>query len=182
MTTDEALVRALRDGDDHALATLYERHRHALYAYSARMLGRAEEARDVVQDVFADLHARRATLPVLRSVQAWLFTIARHRCLNALRAQRDHARLAPRPADVAHADASAPVLAGEEVALVRRALAALPDDLREALVLREYLDLPYAEIAAITECSESAVKSRLFRARQQLFERLHPVLHEGEAS
>lgn len=182
MTSDEALARALRDGDGAPLAALYERHRHALYAYCARMLARGEEARDVVQDVFAELHARRGSLPELRSVRAWLFTLARHRCLNLLRARRDHARLAPRPEPGGAADAAADVLAAEEVALVRRALAALPDDLREALVLREYLDLPYAEIAAITGCTGSAVKSRLHRARQALFEQLHPVLHEGEAS
>lgn len=179
--SDEELAEALRGGDDGALAALYGRYRQALYAYCARMLERPEEARDAVQDVFLGLHERRDATPALRSVRAWLFALARNRCLNQLRERRTRERLAPAIAADAPRPAGAPAPgSGDEAALVRLALARLPAELREALVLREYHDLPYAEIADIAGCSAAAVKSRLFRARQALFEQLHPLLAEGD--
>lgn len=179
--SDEQLVRALVRGDDDALATLYERWRRPLFAFCARMLGDAESARDAVQDVFLAVRQQRGTSLELVSCRAWLFTLARHRCLNVLRRRRSRDRFAPQvepgpppagPDDLLHAN--------EEAALVRSAVAALPDELREALVLREYLGLSYREIAVVTECSEGAIKTRIHRARRELLGRLHPLVHEGD--
>jgi RNA polymerase sigma-70 factor, ECF subfamily len=177
---DEHVVRAIVAGDAGALATLYDRYRRPLFSFCARMLGDAESARDVVQDVFLGIHERPGVLDGVRQPRSWLFTVARRRCLNGLRDRATRARLdAVTPIAIA-ADAVAGGLeAGQESALVRRAIARLPDDLREVLVLREYQDLSYREIAAITEASESAVKSRLFRARQAVLEQLRPLWRQG---
>ena len=178
MGSDEDLLRAFGDGDDRAYALLYDRHRRPLFLFAARMLGDGEAARDLVQDVFLALLERRGQMREVRSVRAWLFTVARNRCLTWLRQGRNRSRLDEAAAGEAAA-AAAPA-GDEDAALVRRALAELPDEQREVLILREYQDLSYREIAAIAQTTESAVKSRLFRARQALGERLRPMWPRGD--
>jgi len=176
--SDEDLLRAFRDGDDRAYARLYDRYRRPLFLFAARMLGDGEAACDLVQDVFLTLLERRGDLRDVRSVRAWLFVVARNRCLTGLRQRRTRSRL---DQAVAGEAAGAPGPAeDEEALLVRRALAELPDEQREVLILREYEDLSYREIAAIAQTTESAVKSRLFRARQALGERLRPMWSRGD--
>ena len=183
MTTDEELAGAFGRGDDRALAALYQRWRAPLFVFCARMLGQAEEARDVVQDIFAGAYERRGELAQLRSFRAWLFTVARNRCLSTLRLHRNRARLVQsHPDPAAPAPASAAVESADDTLRVQRALAVLPPDQREALILREYQDLSYREIAEITGATESAVKSRIFRARQALCTLLRPTDSEGDPS
>jgi RNA polymerase sigma-70 factor, ECF subfamily len=182
MASDEELAQAFRDGDDAAFGALYERHRRSLYAFGLRMLGDAEAARDLVQDTFLGLYERRRDLAGLRSFRAWLFTVGRNRCLTWLRQRKTRERL------IAGADPEPPregpgagLESEERSRLVRQVLAAMPPEQREVLVLREYQELSYREIAEITGTSESAVKSRLFRARQSLAGTLGPAWR-GEQS
>ncbi len=180
MRTDERLASEFAHGDDAALATLYDRYRVPLFTFCSRMLADAESARDVVQDLFAGAYARRDAFGRVRSVRAWLFALARNRCLNELRRARGHARLAPALEAPPAPPATDAVVEAEEAARrVRAALIELAPEHREVLILREYLDLSYDEIAEITDASVSAIKSRLFRARQALSERLRPALSEG---
>jgi len=181
MRSDEELAEALRRGDEQAFASLYDRYRRPLFVFGVRMLGSAEAARDLVQDTFLGIWERRGALERPRSFRGWLFTVGRNRCLTLLRQRRTRARLDT----VAHAPpaAEAPVScleAEEESRRIRQAVAELPDGQREVLVLREYQELSYREIAEITGASESAVKARLFRARQALAVRLSPALAKGD--
>lgn len=180
MRSDEELADAVHQGDARAFAVLYERYRRPLYVFGARMLGSAEAARDLVQDTFLGLWERRQETQRLRSFRGWLFTVGRNRCLTLLRQQKTRGRL------IVGADAgrqtegpSAGLESEEESRLVRRALAEMPPEQREVLVLREYQELSYREIAGITGASESAVKARLFRARQALAGMLRPALERG---
>jgi RNA polymerase sigma-70 factor (ECF subfamily) len=176
MRSDEELAEAFRLGDDGAFSALYERYHRSLYVYAARMLDSGEAARDLVQDVFLGLYERRHGLQRLRSFRGWLFTAGRNRCLTLLRREATRARLTPAAPEPVRDLDLAGLEAGEEARLVRRALAALTHEQREALVLREYHDLSYREIAEITETTESAVKSKLFKARKALHAALHPAL------
>lgn len=176
MRTDTDLAEAFRNGDDRAYSILYDRYKCALYAFSLKMLGEADTASDIVQDVFLRIYERRNQLNRPESFRGWLFAIARNRCLSQLRRERGHTSLEEAP-DEAIAVA-APVdsrESEEDVWLIRRALARLRFEYREVLVLREYQDLSYREIAEITETSESAVKSKLFKARKALHEMLKPA-------
>lgn len=180
MRSDEELADAFRDGDDEAFSLLYERYRRPLFVYGARMLGSAEAAGDLVQDTFLGLYERRDELQRLRSFRGWLFTVGRNRCLTLLRQQQTRGRLGTGAEHEPRTDGPAATLESEEESrMVRRALAEMPPEDREVLVLREYQELSYREIAGITGATESAVKARLFRARQALAGRLRPALERG---
>jgi RNA polymerase sigma-70 factor, ECF subfamily len=180
MRSDEELADAFRSGDDEAFSALYERYRRPLYVFGARMLGSAEAAGDLVQDTFLGIYERRQELQSLRSFRGWLFTVGRNRCLTLLRQQKTRERLGADAGPGPRTDGPASMIESEEESrLVRRALAEMPPEHREVLVLREYQELSYREIAGITGATESAVKARLFRARQALAGRLRPALERG---
>lgn len=169
MTSDHDLAGAFRDGDERAFAALFERFRRPVFVFALRMLGDEDAARDLVQDVFVRIWERRAQLDRPGSFRSWLFAVARNRCLSQLRRGRGLVPLddAPEEALVSAAAVDGPER-DQDLVLLRRALAALKVEYREVLVLREYQELSYAEIAAITDSTESAVKSRLFKARRAL--------------
>ncbi len=179
MRTDEELARDLAAGDDGAFEPLYRRWRAPLFAFAARMLGAAEPGRDVVQETFVALWERRREAADLRCVRAWLFVTARNRCLSALRLREAHSRI---EAALPPTGPLPPEEADEDVRRVREALMQMSPEHREMLVLREYQEFSYREIAGITGTTESAVKARLFRARQALARRLRPALAPGDES
>jgi RNA polymerase sigma-70 factor, ECF subfamily len=180
MRSDEELADAFRNGDDGAFSTLYERYRRPLYVFGVRMLGSAEAAGDLVQDTFLGIYERRRELQSLRNFRGWLFTVGRNRCLTLLRQQKTRGRLGADADREPRADGPAATIESEEESrLVRRTLAEMQPEYREVLVLREYQGLSYREIAGITGATESAVKARLFRARQALAGMLRPALERG---
>jgi RNA polymerase sigma-70 factor, ECF subfamily len=180
MSSDEELADAFRSGDDGAFSTLYERYRRPLYVFGVRMLGSAEAAGDLVQDTFLGIYERRHELQSLRSFRGWLFTVGRNRCLTLLRQQKTRGRLGASTDPEPRRDGPAALLEREEESrLVQRTLAEMPPEQREVLVLREYQELSYREIAEITGATESAVKARLFRARQAVAGMLRPALERG---
>lgn len=167
--SDAELASAFRRGDREALAALYDRYKRPLYLFARRMLGEPEAAIDLVQEVFLRLHERRGQLDRPECFRSWLFAAARHRCLTELRRSRRW-----EPIEAAATEkllvlpTADPREEEEELERLRRALGSLRIEFREVLILREYQELSYREIAEITESSESAVKSRLFKARQAL--------------
>lgn len=174
------LAAAFRDGDDLACARLFECYRRPVYLFGLKMLGDADGARDLVQDVFLRVWERRGQLQSPDRFRSWLFAIARNRCLSRLR--RDHAQVdldeAP-PAALAVAPAPDAREREQDLARLQRALAALSVEHREVLVLREYQELSYREIAEVLGASESAVKSRLFKARLALHAAFERASREG---
>jgi RNA polymerase sigma-70 factor (ECF subfamily) len=146
-------------------AAIFAEHRDGIFRYLTRIVGHADVAGDLTQEVF--LRVTRAGSPPAEVAErrAWIFTIARNLALNH---QRDRSRLPPM-ADVV----DVPRAATQEVVVsVRSALAALPDLDRQVFLLREAGGLSYDEIAAVEKISPDAVRSRLHRARQQLREHL----------
>jgi RNA polymerase sigma-70 factor (ECF subfamily) len=176
MRTDADLAEAFRDGDDRAFSILYDRYRRPLYVFALKMLNESDAASDLVQDVFLRIYERRRQLNHPESFRGWLFAIGRNQCLSHLRQNRGRIPLDETPEETVTAEAPADYLEAEEdLGLIRRALAGLKVEYREVLVLREYQDLSYREIAAITETTESAVKSKIFKARRALHEMLKPA-------
>jgi len=177
MRTDAELAAAFRGGDDQAFAILYERYKRAIYVFGRRMLGEPDAARDLVQDVFLRLYEKRAQLRDPENFRSWLFTAARNRCLSQLRRTRAWTPLDAAPDELlAVRPAAGEAEAEEEVRLLQQALGRLKVEYREVLVLREYQELSYRDIAAITDSTESAVKSRLFKARRALHEALKQAI------
>ena len=183
-TEEKDLIEAFQAGDEFAFVSLYNRYKAPVYAFCLKMLLSRDAAQDVMQDTFLRVYENRDRLLNTGSFKAWLFTIARNQCLNQLRrgtrkvslGEEQQARVRVPLAEMpgAHLEKS------EQVALINHCLARLKPDYREVLVLREYQNLSYEEIAAITRSTVSAVKSRLFKARRKLAFFLEPVL-EREA-
>ncbi len=180
---DPALIDAFRQGDEFAFVTLYDRYKGAVYAYCAKMLLDRAAAEDLLQETFARAYEHRDRLLNSTSFKAWLFTIARNQCLNALRKRGREVPFAPEaPEPVGRAGTPfTHLLKSEQAELVSRALADLSPSYREVVVLREYQNLSYDEIAAVTKTTVSSVKSRLFKARRRIGEILRPWLHPDEA-
>lgn len=175
---DEALLERARRGDRGAFTTLVARHQDGLYTMALRLLGRPEDAADVVQETFLRCYVN---LPVLRgvSVRGWLYRVA---CNAARDVHRRQVRRPTSPLDdpegkiidlpdpATGPDATAE--ARERAAVIREAILRLPDEYRHAVVLRDVNDLSYEEIAAALRVPLGTVKSRLSRARGLLAEML----------
>ncbi len=165
---DEHLVERLRRGDETAFEVIYERHVHGLLSFCRHMLGSREEAEDAVQQAFTAAH--RDLLRDDREIRlkAWLYTIARNRCLSMLRARREQ------PEERIEASTEGLADQVEQRADLRELLADLhdlPEDQRAALVLSEMRDLSHAEVAEVLGCRVANVKGLVFRARSGLSER-----------
>lgn len=170
---DRALIEAFQTGDEFAFVSLYNRYKDAVYAFCVKMLLNKELAQDVVQDTFLRIYENRERLINVSSFKAWLFTIARNQCLNQLRKNNWQIPLDPEmvPPSSLRGSRNTPAAElekSEKIQLVNRFLAELKPDYREVIILREYQNLTYEEIAAVTRSTLSAVKSRLFKARKKL--------------
>jgi len=175
---DEAALDRMRRGDAEALAELYDRHARPVYSLALRVLQDEGDAEDIVQDVFSQAWRQAARFDAARgNVAAWLLTIARSRAIDRLRARRARpdrgAELPPLPeiADAAPA-ADLQLLAAEQVARIRGALAALPLLQRVAIELAYYEGLTHTEIAERLEQPLGTVKTRIRLAMTKLREAL----------
>ena len=185
--TDRALVTRAQAGDRAAFDVLVLRYQHKLIKLISRYIRDHAEVHDVAQESF--LKAYRA-LPSFRGDSAfytWLYRVAINTAKNHLAAQSRR----PPEADVDPADAeqfdglselketATPerLLMREEIEqTVVAALEALPEDLRVAITLREFEGLTYEEIAQTMDCPIGTVRSRIFRAREAIKQRLEPLL------
>ena len=190
---DVALMRRSATGDEAAFATLVQLHQTRVVGTVARMLGpdAAADAEDVAQQVFVRVWKSAGRYEPTAKFTTWLFTITRNLVFNELRRRKarptfslDHAadptgESAARPRETADPTAPAPderLRVEEAQRAIDDAIARLPETQRLALVLRRYEDLPYEEIARVLDLTIPAVKSLLFRARNDLRERLAPFL------
>jgi RNA polymerase sigma factor (sigma-70 family) len=169
--SDERLVDHVRRGEPAAFEVLYDRYSAGILGFCRHMLGSTTDAEDATQQTFISAHAdiQRHDRRELH-VKAWLYTIARNRCLSMLRARREQ------PSDddtleVATDDLLHDVEHRDDIRALLGDIAKLPDDQREALVLAEVGDLSHSDIGAILGCEASKVKSLVFQARTALVDR-----------
>lgn len=174
-TTDSVLLEQLRGGSAKGLSQLYTRYYERVLRFCVSLLKDRQLAEDVAQNVFLKLHLAQQTIRNGDSLQSWLFTVARNLAYNELERKR--------PAELCDEeivwDGEAPddaLVVRERKELVDAALVRLHVPYREVLVLRVYEQLSYDEIAAITGTTVASVKSRLFKARKALVEKLQPYI------
>lgn len=176
MTSEVDLVCAARDGDRRAFGALVERYERPIFSLAYRMLGNAEDAEDAAQESFLRAYRSLGSYDFHRPFSTWLLSIAAHFCIDRLRRRRAVVSLDELPTwRQVPGDGVDPEHAAETVDegdRVQASLRALPDDYRAVLVLRYWHDLSYAEIAAMFGETESAIKSRLHRARLSMAELL----------
>jgi RNA polymerase sigma-70 factor, ECF subfamily len=176
---DAGLVARSRNGDRAAFSALYAKYRHRLYAFCYRLTGQRDAAEDAVQASFLKAYQSIGTLDDPALFYYWLFSIGRNEALGIIRHRRNGRMGEPLDQAMDVWDDDSPherVVARETQALVEDVLKRLKPEYREVLILRQYEFLSYAEIAAITGDSISAVESRLFKARKALAARLAPYL------
>src|SRR5215213_794435 len=170
--TDEQLARAAGRGERGAFEALYERHHRPLLSFARHMLGRMHDAEDVVQHTFlsADRSFRTGNVP--KAVRAWLYTVARNRCVSVLRARREDAGLAGAETAVTEGLA-AEVEQREELRALLADLRRLPEDQRAALLLSELGELSHTEVARVIGVRPGKVKALVFQAREALAAAAH---------
>ncbi len=173
-------IARLAGGQDAALNDLMERHAGKLFHYLFRSLQNEEDASDLAQETFVRVFQNRAKFDQTQKFTTWLYAIAsnlvrdRYRWRSrhpqtSIESENEQAESGLKNGVAAHEPAPDESLqAHERAEAVRKAVAALPEELRQPLILAVYQDLPQAEIAAILKCSVKAVETRIYRARQQL--------------
>jgi RNA polymerase sigma-70 factor (ECF subfamily) len=186
--TDKELVRRVKKGDKLAFDLLFSRYQHKILNLVSRYLRDPQDVEDVAQEAF--IKAFRA-LPRFRGESAfytWLYRIAINTAKNHLvaRSRRppgvdidiDDAEFLDGTDVLREGESPEAVLARDELSVeINAALGDLPDDLRSAVTLREFDGLSYEQIAEIMDCPVGTVRSRIFRAREAIDQRIEPLLN-----
>jgi RNA polymerase sigma-70 factor (ECF subfamily) len=169
--SEEEWVRLAQSGDRTAFAHLVRRHQNAVHRFVTRMLGCQEEALELTQDTFIKAWQALPQWQPQAQFRTWIYRIASNAAKDVLR-RRKIVQMEPldqnyeSPSDAPEPDVQ--LQARQHVRALERALAALPPEQREAILLREIEGLSYAEISAALEVHEGTVKSRIARARAAL--------------
>jgi RNA polymerase sigma-70 factor, ECF subfamily len=187
--TDEELVARSMGGDPESFNQLIKRWERPIYALAYRTLGREDDARDVVQETFLRAFRGLSGFKGQAKFSSWLYRITLNLCRDWMRRQRrapvvatpdgvDLVELAGESGDVESADAA--VVRKDLSRAVARAMTALPEEQRAAIVLKEYHGLTFQEIADLLGCPLSTVKTRLYQGLTVLRKELERVgIHSG---
>jgi RNA polymerase sigma-70 factor (ECF subfamily) len=169
----EALMLEVRAGQTGLLAELFERHQRQVYGFFYRMTGSREMSEDLVQDVFLRILRYRDTYQPRTSFAAWMYGIARNALIDQMRKRRPETAFDDGSPEMQSSDQPVDerIRAQQETVMLQKALASLPADKREVLILSRYQDLKYDEIGRILGCEPNAVKQRVFRAVRALGDR-----------
>lgn len=181
LVSDDGLLRLIRQGDECAFDVLVRRYDTPIFAFCKHMLGSREDAEDVMQETWSAAHRAMIRDDRELTIRAWLYAIARNRCLNAMRTSGPRPTLVPVDVcddstngilyELPSAGSAADSLADRErFRVLVGDIQELPENQRTALVLYELDALSYDEIAGVLDVSVGAVKSLLVRARVGLTE------------
>ena len=190
--TDVQLMLDVKAGDEASFELLLQRYRTPLVNFLFRMVRNREQAEDLAQEVFLRVYRAREDYMPSAKFTTWLFRIATNLALNSMRDTRyqklevsidapvkvDAEDGGERPLDVAEKrpNIEQHLVEDVRVKMIRHAINKLPEKQRAAVLLHKYQELDYAEIAKILSCSESALKSLLFRAYEALRVELAPLV------
>ena len=184
---DVELMGRIRRGDFAAFEELIEIHQRSVIGTVAKMLGNPSEAEDIAQQVFIRVWKSAVRYAPQAKFTTWLFTITRNLVFNEVRRRQRKPTVSMQEREetthrvVEDVQGSSPdeeLLRSEMEAAIDRAIEALPEKQRLAVVLRRYEEMPYEEIGVVLSMSVPAVKSLLFRARAQLKETLQRYLDQ----
>jgi RNA polymerase sigma-70 factor, ECF subfamily len=179
---DAQLMLNVREGDDTSFGLLLERHRGPVVHFLYRMVQNQAVSEELAQEVFLRVYRSRETYEPTAKFTTWLFRIATHVALNSIRDRKkekgheslDEETIEGTERQVADRQLTIEQEMVRDVKLceVRQAIEALPAKQRASVLMHKYEGLDYAQIAKVLSCSESAIKSLLFRAYETLRDRL----------
>lgn len=165
---DLVLLHALQQGEEEAARTFLGRFRPSVFRYSRSLLNDRDAAEDATQDVFELILSGKASVRNIERVRPWLFQVTRNRCLMLMRA-RNHTPPAGPPDGLWEGKSPFESAVEADVGTaIRDAVDHLKSEYREVIILREYEDLAYDEIARTIDMPLSTVKFRIFKAREAL--------------
>ena len=190
--SDVQLMLDVKAGDEQSFTLLLHRYRSPLINFLYRMVRNPEQAEDLAQEVFLRVYRAREDYVPSAKFTTWLFRIATNLALNSVRDNR-YQRMeisldAPVTVDAEDGDEKALDVAEQHPnieqhlveetrrKMIRHAIEKLPEKQRAAVLLHKYQELDYGEISKILQCSESALKSLLFRAYETLRVELAPLV------
>ena len=174
----------VRDGEVEKLGVLYERHRTPLFNFFVRLTGNTQAGEDLVHDVFLRMLKYRHTFESGNRFTTWMYQVARNAHFDFWRKRQHEVSLDPQETDEREALLSPDptpdvrLRQTQEVTLMQSALAGLPLESREVLVLSRFQNLKYEEIAGILDCGVGAVKMRVHRALKELREKFSQLAGE----
>jgi RNA polymerase sigma-70 factor (ECF subfamily) len=179
---DAELMLRVKDGDGASFGLLLEKHRAAVIHFLYRMVQNHAVAEELAQEAFLRVYRSRATYEPTAKFTTWLFRIATHLALNWLRDGKNertveqldeqNPELPARQISDQRPTVEQRLLYQAKMQEIRRAIAGLPAKQRAAVLMHKYEEMEYSQIATVLGCSESAVKSLLFRAYETLRGRL----------
>lgn len=177
MGSDEVIVERALSGDAEAFGELVRRWERRIFALTYGMLGREEDARDATQETFLAAFRNLRGFRGEAKVSSWLHRIAVNQCISRQRRVKVRGESA---LDEEHDTFASPVSESpvrlvegrQETLAVRRAINSLPVELRQVVVMKEFEELTFREIADVLDLPLSTVKSRLYTAFKQLQMRL----------
>src|ERR1017187_1937602 len=179
---DAELMLRVKEGDGASFAILLEKHRSPVIHFLYRMVQNQAVAEELAQEVFLRVYRSRESYEPTAKFTTWLFRIATHLALNSLRDgknRRFEERLEDDSSETPARQVSDQRPTVEQTMVyqarldeVRRAVAMLPEEQRAAQLMHKYEEMEYSQIAKVLNCSESAIKSLLFRAYETLRARL----------
>lgn len=187
--SDQQLVKRVQQGDKRAFDLLVLKYQHRIAGLVSRFMHDSSEVQDVTQEAFIKAYKALPNFRGESQFYTWLYRIAINTAKNYLVARKRR----PPGADVdiddamyfedqsALKDIASPernLMSEQLMAVVNDAIKVLPEDLRTALTLREYDNLSYEEIAEVMECPVGTVRSRIFRAREMVDEKIKPLIEK----
>jgi RNA polymerase sigma-70 factor, ECF subfamily len=191
--TDVQLMLDVKAGDEASFDFLLGKYRSPLVNFLNRMVRDQATAEDLAQEVFLRVYRARHKYNPSAKFTTWLFRIATNLALNSIRDHRyqklefsidaptDEEEAAPRELPAREMRIDEHMIERDRAQFIQRAIASLPEKQRVAVLLHKYEEMDYGEIAGILECSESALKSSLFRAYETLRVQLAPLVSQPES-
>lgn len=180
---DASLIARTLSGDEAAYAVLVHRYWGTAYGSAWAVLGHAGDAEEMAQETFVQVFQKLETLRDPGAIGGWVWRIARDTALKYIRKNKRVRAVGDAP-DLQLNDArpDTPLIQGEEQAALMTALQQLPDDMRQALVMKYWQDLEYEEMARRTGSTEAALYQRVCRGLKRLRELLDEKDATGQAS
>jgi RNA polymerase sigma-70 factor, ECF subfamily len=187
---DAQLMLRVRDGDEESFRVLLEKHRNPLVHFLYRMVQEQAISEELAQEVFLRIYKSRHSYEPTARFTTWMFRIATHLALNWLRDEKN-SRAQERLDDDKGGEVPSRQVTDRQPSVeqrmvyrarlqeVRDAIGKLPEKQRAAVLMHKYEEMEYSQIANVLECSESAVKSLLFRAYETLRARLAHMMAGG---
>lgn len=177
---DESAMREVREGAVGKLELLFDRHYPGILRYFQYLTSNRTLSEDLAQEVFFRVLKYRHTYQAEGNFRAWLYRIARRVYADQLRRRQPEVAM-PEEAREIRGAALPPdreFQKKQETLMLRRALAAMPEEKREVLIMSRFLDLRYEEIATVLKCEAGTVKQRVYRAMRDLSDRFFALSGE----